>query len=107
MDPLSLRFVGVPVPEASVQAAWEGELSLGLGPFEKDMYGKGSALTDKRRMRDVMKIQEAAWEQQLLGGIKGADDDEIGVLKEFLSWKGGDDGAEIFPGRLPWETFAV
>lgn len=81
---------------------WEEGERRACAEWEKDLYGvgeneDGKGLGAKRRKRgwvgDDSNKGVVVWEGEGEGdGVRG-----------LLEWRGGKDGKEVFPGRLPWE----
>lgn len=106
-----VRFVGIDPPEdvTSRGNLEEGERERGWGAWVEDLYGVGAVLAGKRERR--------GWREErveMLRKFMGEDTDVVTRLKRFegeggdmvmglVEWKGGMDGREVFPGRLPWE----
>lgn len=70
-----------------------GESARGYKAFEKDPYGSGAFLQEKRKVRGWTSQYRELWDQSMGDG----------VLK-LLLWSGGKSGSERFSDQLPWDT---
>ena len=75
-----------------------GEKTRGIKPWLEDPYGLGEVLVGKRKGRGWTEEKEREFGELVAGGDGGTN----GSLREFLGWKGGEVGNQIFPGMLPW-----
>lgn len=90
-----MRYLGIDPPEhvSCRRELLEGEERRGWGVWRGDLYGCGSVLAGKRRMR--------GWGGKEEEGVIGRGCGEgVGGL---LKWKGGESGVEVYGGSLPWD----
>lgn len=72
---------------------WEEGERRACREWEVDLYGVGeNGLGAKRRGR--------GWVGDCEGVVWGGEGEAV---RGLLEWKGGQNGREVFPGRLPWE----
>jgi hypothetical protein len=102
-DEQDIQYVGIDPPPAvtdpvSVAVA---ERKNGFEPWKADLYGHCQLLASKRAGRDPWKIQEDehAWIDHMVGGLERDTD----IMSRLLLWRGGQNGNDVFPERLPWE----
>ena len=82
--------------EMTNRMLWEDGERRACQEWEKDSYGVNlnkNGLGAKRRKR--------GWVEDNKGVVVWKGEGE--VVRELLEWKGGEDGREVFPWRLPWE----
>ena len=101
-DPVRFRYVGIdpPMDEKKKIEVLNGEMLRGYGAWQKDLYGAGEVLANKRKARgwtadkkkDLETVVRRGWQHS-------AFKDDILAL---LMWNGGASGQELYPGRLPW-----
>ena len=78
----------------------EGERVRGYGAWNEDLYGVGEVLWGKRVGR--------GWRAEEVGGIlEKFEGEEREMIKGLLEWRGGEDGNELYSGRLPWDQVAT
>jgi hypothetical protein len=74
---------------------WEEGENQACSDWERDLYGVNEeGLCAKRRKR--------GWVGD--GAVEVWDGEEDGNgVRALIRWRGGEDGKQVFPGRLPWE----
>ena len=92
-----VALIGLNPPEEVTSEEYlnKGEERTGIGLWKHDLYGVGPILAGKRAKRGW----HSGCEEQLF-----ATTDLPLVVKELISWNGGETGNEWFPKmkELPW-----
>lgn len=79
----------------------DGEMLRGYGAWEKDLYGTGEILANKRKARGWTAEKEKRLQYVVSRGWHGSEyKDEILAL---LTWDGGETRQELYLGTLPWD----
>ncbi|KAL8725558.1 MAG: hypothetical protein Q9166_007281 [cf. Caloplaca sp. 2 TL-2023] len=96
-------YVGIDPPESvtSKKDLEEGERMRGYGLWKGDLYGVGAGLAGKRVARGW---KERLMVKNLLWDLEGMEREQVQGL---LEWRGGTDGTEIYPEKLPWDETTV
>jgi len=92
------RYIGInpPFDQQRMVEIEQGDRKRGYGAWEKDLYGNGSLLCQKRLSRgyDLKKVHDQV--------LQYYDEETKRTLVELLSWNGSSI-KEVFPKPLPWE----
>ncbi|KAL8895988.1 MAG: hypothetical protein Q9192_003330 [Flavoplaca navasiana] len=95
-------YIGLDPPESvtSRNELLEGERVRGYGAWKEDLYGVGEVLGEKRVGR--------GWSVEKAGAIlEKFEGEEREIIRGLLERKGGEDGKELYSGRLPWDQVAT
>ncbi|KAL9629181.1 MAG: hypothetical protein Q9204_005418, partial [Flavoplaca sp. TL-2023a] len=97
-----MSYIGLDPPESVTprKELAEGERVRGYGAWKEDLYGVGDVLWGKRVGR--------GWRAEKAGEIlEKFEGEEREMIKGLLEWRGGEDGNELYSGRLPWDQVAT
>lgn len=80
----------------------EGEMQRGYGAWQKDLYGAGDVLANKRKARGwtMDKKKELENTMNRIWQYSGFKDNILALL----TWDGGPTRQELYDGRLPWDV---
>jgi hypothetical protein len=102
-NPVRFRYVGVdPLMDAGKRLeVLNGEMLRGYGAWQRDLYGAGDFLANKRKARGWTADKKKELETTMSRGwLHSAFKGDILALS---MWDGGASGQEVYPGRLPWD----
>jgi len=104
-DPTRFKYIGIDPPMGAEKRneVLQGEMLRGYGAWQKDLYGAGEILANKRKARgwtadkkkELETIVSRGWQYLVF------KDDVLALL----TWDGGASRQELYPGRLPWDAF--
>ncbi|KAK4541492.1 hypothetical protein LTR36_007938 [Oleoguttula mirabilis] len=87
---LRVQGINPPFTLEELEQTQKGELERAHTLFADDPYGVRPPLAAKRKARK--------WTPQMIAGLAVEKE-----AQELLQWTGGENGSEVFPGKLPWE----
>ncbi|KIY02656.1 uncharacterized protein Z520_01121 [Fonsecaea multimorphosa CBS 102226] len=99
--PESTVYVGInpPFTPAKLAEIEEGDRLRGYGAWEKDLYGAGEGLSNKREKRGWGGGEKFRTEVLARFGDRSCRRE----LEGLLAWCGGVDGMTLWQGGVPWE----
>lgn len=78
---------------------WEEGERKACAEWERDLYG---VFEDENKKGLGAKRRKRGWTEESNEKVV-VWEGEGKEVRGFLEWRGGRDGREVFPGRLPWE----
>jgi hypothetical protein len=103
-DPRCFKYIGndPPMDEEKRIEVLQGEMQKGYGAWQKDLYGAGDMLANKRKARGwtMDKKKELETTISRLWRYSAFKDNILALL----TWDGGPTGQELYTRRLPWDA---
>jgi hypothetical protein len=104
-DPRRFKYVGSdpPMDAEKRMEVLEGEMQRGYGAWQKDLYGAGDVLANKRMARGwtMDKNKELETTMNRVWQYSGFKENILALLL----WNGGPTRKELYTGRLPWDAY--